>query len=119
MEQLYAFHYRLETPSEDRPNDKAKSSSKLEPSASVSAGSISDPLANVPSPVQNIGHAVSSVTEGHTGWDVYSPREEFLRMGVGSKHKGWRFTDINKDYSVSFFTPFPPHFVQVFATSSD
>lgn len=34
------------------------------------------------------------------GWSIYSPREEFLRMGVGTRSKAWRFTDINKDYSV-------------------
>ncbi|KAH9950277.1 phosphatases II [Amylocystis lapponica] len=35
------------------------------------------------------------------GWNIYSPREEFGRMGVGSRTKAWRFTDINKDYSFS------------------
>ncbi|KAI0748377.1 phosphatases II [Daedaleopsis nitida] len=35
------------------------------------------------------------------GWTLYSPREEFARMGVGSRSKAWRFTDINKDYSFS------------------
>ncbi|TDL25030.1 phosphatases II [Rickenella mellea] len=33
------------------------------------------------------------------GWSIYSPREEFARMGIGSRTKAWRFTDINKDYS--------------------
>lgn len=33
------------------------------------------------------------------GWSIYSPRDEFGRMGVGSRSKAWRFTDINKDYS--------------------
>ncbi|KAI5124007.1 hypothetical protein M0805_003839 [Coniferiporia weirii] len=33
------------------------------------------------------------------GWVLYSQREEFARMGVGSRTKAWRFTDINKDYS--------------------
>ncbi|RDB22283.1 Phosphoinositide 3-phosphatase [Hypsizygus marmoreus] len=33
------------------------------------------------------------------GWSIYSPRDEFGRMGVGSRSKSWRFTDINKDYS--------------------
>ncbi|KAG9318574.1 phosphatases II [Chiua virens] len=32
------------------------------------------------------------------GWTIYSPREEFGRMGVGTRSKAWRFTDINKDY---------------------
>jgi myotubularin-related protein 6/7/8 len=34
------------------------------------------------------------------GWSIYSPREEFGRMGVGARTKAWRFTDINKDYTV-------------------
>ncbi|KAI5828942.1 phosphatases II [Schizophyllum commune Tattone D] len=33
------------------------------------------------------------------GWSIYSPRAEFGRMGVGTRSKAWRFTDINKDYS--------------------
>lgn len=37
------------------------------------------------------------------GWSIYSPREEFLRMGVGTRSKAWRFTDINKDYSVRLY----------------
>ncbi|KAF9246431.1 protein-tyrosine phosphatase-like protein [Melanogaster broomeanus] len=35
------------------------------------------------------------------GWSIYSPREEFGRMGVGTRTKAWRFTDINKDYQFS------------------
>ncbi|KAJ7156974.1 protein-tyrosine phosphatase-like protein [Mycena crocata] len=35
------------------------------------------------------------------GWSIYSPRDEFGRMGIGSRTKAWRFTDINKDYSFS------------------
>ncbi|KAG2349521.1 phosphatases II [Suillus weaverae] len=35
------------------------------------------------------------------GWSLYSPREEFGRMGVGTRTKAWRFTDINKDYAFS------------------
>ena len=31
---------------------------------------------------------------------MYTPREEFARMGVGSRTKAWRYTDINKDYGV-------------------
>ena len=34
---------------------------------------------------------------------MYSPREEFGRMGVGTRTKAWRFTDINKDYQVKSF----------------
>ncbi|KAG8904253.1 hypothetical protein FRB99_002037 [Tulasnella sp. 403] len=33
------------------------------------------------------------------GWNLFNPREEFARMGIGSRSKAWRFTDINKDYS--------------------
>ncbi|ESK88041.1 protein phosphatase [Moniliophthora roreri MCA 2997] len=35
----------------------------------------------------------------NNGWSVYNPREEFGRMGVGTRTKAWRFTDVNKDYS--------------------
>ncbi|KAG1756401.1 phosphatases II [Suillus paluster] len=35
------------------------------------------------------------------GWSIYSPREEFGRMGVGTRTKAWRFTDINKDHTFS------------------
>ncbi|KAG7092604.1 hypothetical protein E1B28_008947 [Marasmius oreades] len=35
----------------------------------------------------------------NNGWSIYSPREEFGRMGVGTRTKAWRLTDINKDYS--------------------
>lgn len=37
----------------------------------------------------------------NNGWNVYNPREEFARMGLGTRTKAWRFTDINKDYTVS------------------
>lgn len=37
----------------------------------------------------------------NVGWHMYNPREEFGRMGLGTRTKAWRFTDINKDYSVS------------------
>jgi hypothetical protein len=39
------------------------------------------------------------------GWTIYSPREEFGRMGVGTRSKAWRFTDINKDYAVRLLAP--------------
>jgi len=38
------------------------------------------------------------------GWTMYTPREEFGRMGVSTRSKAWRFTDINKDYSVRIFS---------------
>ena len=34
------------------------------------------------------------------GWSIYSPKEEFARMGVGSRTKAWRFSNVNKDYTV-------------------
>ena len=34
------------------------------------------------------------------GWSIYNPRQEFVRMGVGTRTKAWRLTDINKDYRV-------------------
>ncbi|KIK59568.1 hypothetical protein GYMLUDRAFT_201729 [Collybiopsis luxurians FD-317 M1] len=34
------------------------------------------------------------------GWSIYSPRDEFGRMGIGTRTKAWRFTDVNKDYSL-------------------
>jgi hypothetical protein len=42
------------------------------------------------------------------GWDLYDPRREFARQGISPKsaEKGWRFTEINKDYSVSLFCSF-------------
>jgi hypothetical protein len=42
------------------------------------------------------------------GWTLYSPREEFGRMGVGTRSKAWRFTDINKDYTVRSRTHMRP-----------
>ncbi|KAK0463836.1 protein phosphatase [Desarmillaria tabescens] len=43
------------------------------------------------------------------GWSLYSSREEFGRMGVGTRSKAWRFTDINKDYS--FCSTYPARLV--------
>ncbi|KAF5386999.1 hypothetical protein D9615_001576 [Tricholomella constricta] len=43
------------------------------------------------------------------GWSLYSPRDEFGRMGVGSRSKAWRFTDVNKDYS--FCATYPARLV--------
>ncbi|EKM55086.1 uncharacterized protein PHACADRAFT_208612 [Phanerochaete carnosa HHB-10118-sp] len=43
------------------------------------------------------------------GWTLYNPREEFGRMGIGSRTKAWRLTDINKDYS--FCSSYPSKLV--------
>ncbi|KAF5315863.1 hypothetical protein D9611_004946 [Ephemerocybe angulata] len=45
----------------------------------------------------------------NNGWSIYSPREEFGRMGVGTRTKAWRFTDINRDYS--FCSTYPSRLV--------
>jgi len=45
--------------------------------------------------------STSSPETTPSGWSVYNPRTEFTRQGVGSRTRGWRFTDINKDYSFS------------------
>ena len=39
------------------------------------------------------------------GWNHYDPVKELRRMGVETDRcKGWRITNINKDYSVGFTT---------------
>lgn len=45
-------------------------------------------------------YAPNPPLSANDGWSIYSVREEFGRMGVGSRTKAWRFTDINKDYTV-------------------
>ncbi|GHJ88319.1 hypothetical protein NliqN6_4721 [Naganishia liquefaciens] len=49
---------------------------------------------------QQSSSAETALTKGN-GWSVYNPREEYARMGLGTRTKAWRFTDINKDYSYS------------------
>jgi len=39
--------------------------------------------------------------DGRNGWEIYNVQREYMRQGVGVRTKAWRFTDINKDYSVS------------------
>ncbi|GAA5926028.1 phosphatidylinositol-3-phosphatase YMR1 [Sporobolomyces koalae] len=50
------------------------------------------------------------------GWDIYNPQEEFARMGVGSRSKAWRFSDINADFN---FCPSYPAQIVVPARISD
>ncbi|KAG6333230.1 hypothetical protein ID866_5865 [Astraeus odoratus] len=50
------------------------------------------------------------------GWSIYFPRKEFGRMGVGSRTKAWRFTDVNKDYQ---FSPTYPSLLVVPTRISD
>ncbi|EUC61660.1 protein phosphatase [Rhizoctonia solani AG-3 Rhs1AP] len=52
----------------------------------------------------------------HDGWSMFTPREEFGRMGLGTRTKAWRFTEINKDYS---FCPTYPATMVVPARISD
>lgn len=37
----------------------------------------------------------------NNGWRIYDPLHEYERMGVGTKNDNWRFTTINRDYTVS------------------
>lgn len=37
----------------------------------------------------------------NNGWKIYDPLHEYERMGVGTKNDNWRFTTINRDYTVS------------------
>ncbi|CAE6476408.1 unnamed protein product [Rhizoctonia solani] len=50
------------------------------------------------------------------GWSVFTQRQEFGRMGLGTRTKAWRFTEINKDYS---FCPTYPATLVVPARISD
>ena len=34
------------------------------------------------------------------GWEVYDVEKEFVRMGMGTRSKAWRFTSINADFQV-------------------
>ncbi|CUA68116.1 Phosphoinositide 3-phosphatase [Schizosaccharomyces pombe 972h-] [Rhizoctonia solani] len=50
------------------------------------------------------------------GWSKFTAREEFGRMGLGTRTKAWRLTEINKDYS---FCPTYPATMVVPARISD
>lgn len=41
------------------------------------------------------------------GWNLYDPRKEWARLGVGKEggHPGWRISEVNIDYTVSFHGP--------------
>ncbi|EQL29323.1 hypothetical protein RJZ56_006309 [Blastomyces dermatitidis] len=55
---------------------------------------------------------------GLNGWNLYDPREEWLRLGVGKPDTncGWRISTINQDYS---FSPTYPALLPVPSTMSD
>ncbi|GAA5985505.1 hypothetical protein JCM11641_007088 [Rhodosporidiobolus odoratus] len=61
-------------------------------------------------------HGKDTKGKGRAGWDIYSPEEEFARMGVGSRSKAWRFTSINADFQ---FCPSYPAQIVVPARISD
>lgn len=52
------------------------------------------------------------------GWDLYDPRAEFRRQGISTKavDRGWRVSQINKDYT---FSPTYPALIVVPSTISD
>ncbi|KAH8653362.1 protein-tyrosine phosphatase-like protein [Xylariales sp. PMI_506] len=52
------------------------------------------------------------------GWDIYDPRAEFRRQGISTKSvdRGWRISNINKDYT---FSPTYPGMLVVPSKISD
>lgn len=92
VEQLYAFNYNLPSAS--------SSKSTLAPQARP-ARIVSSPLSTRYDNELEISPDTSPGSPAPTGWSVYNPRTEFTRQGVGFRTRGWRFTDINKDYGFS------------------
>ncbi|GAA5981154.1 hypothetical protein JCM5350_007177 [Sporobolomyces pararoseus] len=33
------------------------------------------------------------------GWEIYNPKKEFERMGIGKRTKAWRFTNLNTNFN--------------------
>ncbi|GAA5854295.1 hypothetical protein JCM8547_001769 [Rhodosporidiobolus lusitaniae] len=54
--------------------------------------------------------------KGRAGWEIYDPKEEFARMGLGTRSNAWRFTTINADFE---FCPSYPAEIVVPAKISD
>ncbi|KPV74830.1 uncharacterized protein RHOBADRAFT_376, partial [Rhodotorula graminis WP1] len=50
------------------------------------------------------------------GWEVYDVEKEFARMGMGTRSKAWRFTNVNADFQ---FCPSYPAKIVVPAKISD
>ncbi|KAF9102021.1 hypothetical protein BGX29_005010 [Mortierella sp. GBA35] len=50
------------------------------------------------------------------GWQIYKPRDEYERMGVGSKNDQWRISEVNETYS---FSPTYPQLIVVPTKISD
>ncbi|KAL9934770.1 hypothetical protein V8E36_006545 [Tilletia maclaganii] len=57
-----------------------------------------------------------SSNDAHIGWKFYDPKREFIRQGVGSRTKAWRFTDVNLQH---VFSPTYPHQLVVPSRISD
>ncbi|GAA5910526.1 hypothetical protein JCM6882_008546 [Rhodosporidiobolus microsporus] len=61
-------------------------------------------------------HGEDKKGKGKVGWQIYSPEEEFARMGLGTRSKAWRFTTVNADFQ---FCPSYPNQIVVPAKISD
>lgn len=96
VEQLFAFNYAL-------PSTPSSSKTTLPP-RDESTISQDSPLSSSPTK-QSSSTPTGTSSPKPTGWQTYNPRTEFTRQGVGSRTRGWRFTDINKDYSFSATYP--------------
>ena len=96
VEQLFAFDYAL-------PSTPSSSKTTLPPRPE-STSSHDSPLSSSPTK-QSSSTPTGTSSPKPTGWQIYNPRTEFTRQGVGSRTRGWRFTDINKDYSFSATYP--------------
>jgi myotubularin-related protein 6/7/8 len=92
VEQLYAFNY-------DLPSASTSKAALAPPSRA--ARIVSSPLSTRYDNELEDTPSSSSELPAPNGWAVYNPRTEFTRQGVGSRTRGWRFTDINKDYGFS------------------
>jgi myotubularin-related protein 6/7/8 len=101
VEQLYAFNYTLP------PSATASSSKSHLPPLNATPRIVSSPLSPkyANDPDLDPDAKPPSPSPAPTGWSVYNPRSEFARQGVGSRTRGWRFTDINRDYGFSATYP--------------
>lgn len=102
VEQLYAFNYALpagSVASSSKQTLSPSSTRQTSTSRSDTSPLSSSPPRDEPSPAVPPKHAQGASLA--SGWQVYNPRTEFARQGVGSRTRAWRFTDINKDYSFS------------------
>ncbi|KAJ5279003.1 hypothetical protein N7478_004375 [Penicillium angulare] len=50
------------------------------------------------------------------GWDLYNPRQEWVRQGALKENSGWRISEVNTDYS---FSPTYPALIPVPCSISD